>query len=154
FQLFDMHVEDGDTEAARQILDAADPSQARADFQLRSLQLAMIEKDTVTGLAALEDLCSSGDQGQLAEGVSALEEAGLDAEAEDVLHRFLGAGPTVCKQWIALATRQSTLENVRSRIESLPPKHLARSNIAVAYADALAEAGKSELLRDWVRNNE
>jgi tetratricopeptide (TPR) repeat protein len=154
FQLFDMHVEDGDTEAARALLDRADPTQARGDFLLRSLQLANIEEDTDTAIAALEDLCGAGDEGQIESAVELLEQAGLQAEAEDVLHRYLGEGDSVCKQWIALLVRKSSLEDVRPRIESLPPKHLCRLNVTVAYSDALADAGMNEQLADWVRANE
>jgi tetratricopeptide (TPR) repeat protein len=154
FQLFDMHVEDGDTAAARQLLDSADPTEARSDFQLRSLQLAKIEKDTPTALAALEDLCGSGDEGQLKIGVEALEEAGLGAEAEDVLHRFLGGGMTVCKQWIDLVARRASLQEVRRRIGRLTPRHLCRLEVTVACADAIAETGDRTQLDDWVRENE
>jgi tetratricopeptide (TPR) repeat protein len=154
FQLFDMHVDDGDTEAARKILDGADPTEARDEFQLRSLRLAIIEEDTETAVAALEDLCGSGSEDQLAYGVQTLEEAELAAEAEDVLQRFLGGGANVCSQWIALLARRSSLEDVRERIELLPPKHLARLNITVAYANALADDGRAEELCAWVDQNE
>jgi tetratricopeptide (TPR) repeat protein len=154
YQLFDMHLEDGNASAARQILDRADPTEARASFLLRSLLLARLENDTLTALEALEDLCVSGKEAQLEEGVRALEEAGLGAEAEDVLHRFLGTGRSVCNQWVQLVARRSSLEAVRESILRLTPKHLARLNVTVAYADALAEAAMKQRLCDWVGENE
>ncbi|HZZ78851.1 MAG TPA: tetratricopeptide repeat protein, partial [Gemmataceae bacterium] len=154
FQLFDLHVEDNNTEAARKLLDSADPTEARGDFLLRSLKLAMIEKDKDAAVAALEDLCIQGDDEQLDGGVGAFVEAEMEEEAEDVLHRFLGGGMNVCNQWIQLVTYRTSLDEVRERIENLPPKHLCRLNVTVAYAEALGEAGQADKLHDWVQANE
>jgi hypothetical protein len=125
-----------------------------AQRQLQLLHAAIADGNTEAGLAALEDLCTSGDEDELQEAVDAMEEAGLGTEAEDVLLGQLEAGAQVCKAWVALAAAHASLEDVADSIQGLPPDSLAQLDVTLAYASALADAGKAQLLRDWVQANE
>ncbi len=144
-QLFDMHLEDGDTTAAHTILDALDPNADPGEYRIRTIVLANAENNAQAALAALEDLCAAKDFTVLEDAVAALEEADLGTQVEEVLRRFLGAGAEVCQQWVAITARSVGLENLGARIGQLPPKHIARIDVLLAYADALADAAKAEL---------
>jgi tetratricopeptide (TPR) repeat protein len=157
FNLFDLQLEDGEIQAAKETLTVLKQHIGGDWVALGELELAVKEKDAQTATHLLRHLCqeTGAERRLLDSAVKTMDENQMDRQVDDVLDQSLDvptANPTVGEVWANRWIERREYEHCRRHLESCSEKTAAWYRAAAHYLYQATEDMRMIAVDKFIRN--